>query len=883
MRSPPNRKQNRQHSDRKTVGQQYVSLVSSDENGKELGRYICDHCQKRYQYRQGLHKHRKRCGFEREGEQIRPRPNVRSNEPEQGQEDGGNELETECPNCKRKFAQRNRNFYYHKRRCLGLNNDKEILVSIDNLRSSVPKLTTEFKQLKRQQNCLLRQISRKRHYFSRKENEQKSLSICLKYRTWRTQRIYQNVKNRTQRKRRDSAWKYLVAFFGNRAEATRAIFDIISDKVTVTELKRKDLFCSKAGHRVLRILAQRHFQQSVRQYEKSEENFKRSTAEMFGGGTVTGKQKYSANRRSNRALQKRAKIPLVNLWPYDDLRLRVRQRCKIKERVRDLSEIMPSGLKSTEFAFAEGKYRPLDDALCALAEKLLQRGDVPWVNAQVGVFHFTLCADGFPQGKNPAVDFTVSLLEFGTDIHSPYNCLVIFAGNVKEDGDTSFLFCKYLEKKVAEVESTPHEVCYQSEQELKRILVHFKFAFVSGDQKWLATHLGELSCSATYPSPFCSVKKDDLTNIRGSVGPSGSGAEWEEWSMKLRFEIPAKLAEELNIFVQKNKREPGRPWITGKLAEWGVRQEREPPLGVLSKFFELCCLHVALNAWHDLFADFLLDFVVGKLCAGRSKSKFTSLDSTHPFSIIVGILLESGGQRLGNRLKTMWDQKAKSLEYRFRGQEVVVMCQNFHKLTAHLRHHVSTVNEWMMDLLLFHRLGFLLREITRDMSRVHVSEEILNQLESNCRTYHALKASAKKGTIFHQIDFTVGYIVPYRAWFLFRKFGLGLGIASMQGREHKHEVLKRFLCNTQAQRKWEQALFYDEVICHFLPVVLGLETKAYTSSNVKGTNHSRFIPKITEQNQSFLCSHGDCSLCGSGDRNVSVISSVLVKKGLLWK
>ncbi len=850
---------------------------------KGQGMYVCEHCQKRYQQRQGLHKHRKLCGKERE-RVITVGLGQNGLHLEEGAKKTRRSDDAECPGCKRKFKKKGSSYFYHKKLCLGLTNEKQVLGNIHNLRASVSDLKNEFLQLKMKQDRLRKQVSRKRHLFSLNQKQQKAISVTSKYRIWRSQRLYPNLKGRSQRKRRGVAWKYLISLFGSHSDAIQGIFDTICDKALVSDLKRKDLFCSKGGLRVLRILAGRHFQQSVRLFERSEENFLRSTAAMFGGGAVTSKQKYTANKRSNRALQKRATIPLVNLWPYEDLRRRVRQRCKIKDCVRDLSEIMPTEMRGADFAFAEGKYRPLDDALCALAEKVLQRGEVPWVKGQVGLFHFILCADGFPQGKNPAVDFTVSLVEFGTDIHSPYNCLVIFAGNVKEDGDTSFLFCKYLEKKVREVEEQSYKIYYQSAEELRTTEIHFKFAFVSGDQKWLATHLGELSCSATYPTPFCNARKGELTDFRGSIGPSGSGARWEEWASAVRFEIPARLAKEVDRFVQKNKgREPARNWVTGKLAEWGFRQEREPPLGSLSESFELCALHVLLNGWHDFFADFLLDFVVAKLCAGRSKGKFASLESTHPFSIVVGILLESGGQRLANSLKTMWDQKAKSLDYRFRGQEVVVMCQTFHKLTEHLRHHVSTVNEWMMELLLFHRLGYLLREIARDMSRVHVSEEILHQLESNCRTYHTLKAVAKKGALFHQIDFTIGYVVPYRAWVLFRKFGLGLGIASMQGREHKHEVLKRFLSNTQAQRKWEQALFYDEVICHFLPTVLGMEVKAYTNSSAKRTGYSRFIPKLSEQNESFLCSAADCALCSSDNANVAVVTGVLVRKGLLWK
>ncbi len=85
----------------------------------------------------------------------------------------------------------------------------------------------------------------------------------------------------------------------------------------------------------------------------------------------------------------------------------------------------------------------------------------------------------------------------------------------------------------------------------------------------------------------------------------------------------------------------------------------------------------------------------------------------------------------------------------------------------------------------------------------------------------------------------------------------------MQGREHKHEVLKRLLRNTQAQQKWGQVFLYDEVICHFLPVELGFPIEGYRISAAikKRAAPSRFIPKIANESVISACGSADCTLC----------------------
>ncbi len=234
------------------------------------------------------------------------------------------------------------------------------------------------------------------------------------------------------------------------------------------------------------------------------------------------------------------------------------------------------------------------------------------------------------------------------------------------------------------------------------------------------------------------------------MGPAGSStAKWQEWSLEHRKSIPEKLGKLIREFKERNHgSEPSRSWITEQIREqFQSRQERPSNLGKYSDRIELCVLHVTLLVWHGLFADFLIKFVSIEICpAAGNQFKFDALQCGHPFVIITDLLKKAGGGRLAAKLKSMWNEKAKSLDYRFRGLEVSIMCQTFHKMTESLLSTISVGQNRklraakMRKLCFFHKAGSLLREIARDMSRITITEEILQNLEQNCRQYHTLNS-----------------------------------------------------------------------------------------------------------------------------------------------
>ncbi len=440
--------------------------------------------------------------------------------------------------------------------------------------------------------------------------------------------------------------------------------------------------------------------------------------------------------------------------------------------------------------------------------KQIQYSEIEWLTEQ-NVFHVSLGADGWPENRDPAVDFSVTLLEFGRRVHSPYNNFVIFVANAKENSEACYAFCRHILAKMKELQGRKFEIAFKEGEEDRVQEFEFRPGLILGDQKWIADFCGEVSNSATYPSSFCNVSKQQLQDTDGGIG---SGEKWQEWSLDDRRRALSELKTVCDRYVKMHRYEPSREYLVKWLAELKSRQIAEPPLGEFCRLAEICILHVALLAWGDLASDFVFGFLQ-RIC-GTHRGKFRDLPENHPFCIFIHALFDAGASRFAKHLRRQWNEGAKTLDYRLRGQEVEVLCKHFLNISALFLHH-CTDSESLISLCTFHKLARLLCDITRDMSRISVTEDDLKTLSKNCRCYHTLKVRVKNGSFFHQNDFTIGYVIPYRAWKIFNQFGVGLGLASMQGREHKHQVLKRFLrnANPNPEIKWFHVLFYDYISC----------------------------------------------------------------------
>ena len=58
---------------------------------------------------------------------------------------------------------------------------------------------------------------------------------------------------------------------------------------------------------------------------------------------------------------------------------------------------------------------------------------------------------------------------------------------------------------------------------------------------------------------------------------------------------------------------------------------------------------------------------------------------------------------------------------------------------------------------------------------------------------------------------TIGYAIPRHIKILFEKFGMGLGVNSMQGREAKHVRLAQYAKHSTKSTRWSMVLRHDYI------------------------------------------------------------------------
>ena len=106
------------------------------------------------------------------------------------------------------------------------------------------------------------------------------------------------------------------------------------------------------------------------------------------------------------------------------------------------------------------------------------------------------------------------------------------------------------------------------------------------------------------------------------------------------------------------------------------------------------------------------------------------------------------------------------------------------------------------------------------------------------------------------------HVVPAHTLEIKRKYGLGVGISSMEGREAKHIAISRYCKNTAYLHLWEQ-IFRHEYIS-----LIWFREKGYNINNANIRCNSRKlsnIPKLTAENDKY-CQCGLEKMTSSDDQ-----------------
>lgn len=603
----------------------------------------------------------------------------------------------------------------------------------------------------------------------------------------------------------------------------------------------------------------------IKDFENSLTNQVRSLKVLYGKGLLS-KEQYKAIRLNltmtpqkahrNASLKFMSGVPLPKLLPYDKLM----QFVKSVDigNVRDIEEDFCSDLDEDEKV--QGAYRELEEYLLELAkmyvhidQQLEEESFLLHFNDEPYHFRVAVGADGAPFGKDDeATAWLISFLNVGERIASESENFLIAGANCSESHVAMIRYARKLVSDIAYVEkqnySLPNSDC----------VLKFTFELVPADMKWGAAFSGELSNAAFYFSSFGNVNDDDKSTVGGSLGKD-TNCTWKPWDYQSRLDVAKRVKakkEELekSSYAESTKRNKLLNFIKSNSS----RQEYEPILGQLVDKVYAEPLHNGNNGWQQLHEAMLSH------SSSKSKIPTSCINPSKlpecPFSSHLATLKKMGATRLYKKVKK-WFAKGRngSLSYRFTGKETKIFCQKFMTLIKAIScDEDDPINR--LQLCAFAFVGVQLRDCISKYSRITVDETVVGELSESCRKYFngcALFLNNVTPTVW-----TIGHAVPYHTRLLFRKFGLGLGVNTMQGREAKHVRISQYSKHATLSTRWRLVMRHDYITAVWLR-----KLEPFKSTYRKCTDV--YIPKSIELPQFCHCglekpvSLTKCNFCSS--------------------
>ena len=177
----------------------------------------------------------------------------------------------------------------------------------------------------------------------------------------------------------------------------------------------------------------------------------------------------------------------------------------------------------------------------------------------------------------------------------------------------------------------------------------------------------------------------------------------------------------------------------------------------------------------------------------NSVHTFSQVPNNSPFATYINTMRNKCHlTRLANKVVWWFDESKRvgsNFDYRFTGKDSRSFLQNFMFLINAMR---PFLNDGPSTCFKFHVLAYLcllLRDCVSAFTRIHLTNEQIDELEKKCRDYFILNC---KFFTPHPTSWTLGIIVPAHTRDMKLVYGLGLGLNSMEGREAKHISICRY-------------------------------------------------------------------------------------------
>jgi len=243
-----------------------------------------------------------------------------------------------------------------------------------------------------------------------------------------------------------------------------------------------------------------------------------------------------------------------------------------------------------------------------------------------------------------------------------------------------------------------------------------------------------------------------------------------------------------------------------------------PLLGTFIEKAHVEPLHLKNNAWQYFYKALLAEALrKSKLSAECKTFADVPVDSTFA-RVITALQTEVKAKRLAKKTRQWFNETQGSgadLNYRFTGKDSRCFCHNFMRLIKQLGHESDSKIEHQ-TVLVFAYLGIRLRDCVSLFNRFDIEPNEIEQLAVTCEEYLRVNALLMPSAVNPTV-WTVGHVVPAHCRQVFEKYGKGLGMVTMEGREAKHVFLKKLSENTTYQNRWREILRHEFIMLVWLP------------------------------------------------------------------
>lgn len=622
------------------------------------------------------------------------------------------------------------------------------------------------------------------------------------------------VKPRSSRKRKHETIEACAEIHGATESDKRPCLDGMWVSLVATassEQLKNYIACSKKVTNVLPPVVNK----AVAEFEESTDNSVRSVKVLYCKGLIS-KEKYKSVRQSlcmksnensaRRSSIKFSGVKVPKILTYE----KVISFLKSVEigTVMDMKSEFCENLGEDEQV--EGAFRQLEEFLLELAnlyihvDKVLSKEGSPFLhhfNEAPYNFKVAIGADGAPFGKDDeATAWLLSFINVGERIASQNENFLLAGANCSESHVVMKLYAKKLVSDIAYVESKKYTVAGYP--------VQFKFKLVPSDMKWLATFAGELSNAAHYFSSFANVHADNKNTVNGAIG-EGEEFTWQPWNYDDRLTVAARVnAKQNELDATRLAPSTKRSKLTQFIKDQNSRQECKPIIGHLVEFAFAEPLHNSNNAWQYIHS-LLLEEAVSRSRIPVGGCDISTLPDEAPLKKFALSVKNVGASRLYKKInKWVKEGRKKKFEYRFTGKETKCFSHKFMFVIDSLRRENDTGPE-LLRLLSIAFAALQLRDAVSKFSRVETDAAICQELEVHCQLFFntcSLLLKSVSPTVW-----TVGYAIPYHNKALFREFGFGLGINTMQGREAKHVTLSSFARHATLTTRWRLVMRHEYI------------------------------------------------------------------------